>query len=119
MRMSHLPSFYSSRRKANDSYAGWIGTVAAAHEGVPHPTLEDAATRLAAIAGTSTCHIAQSKDGILVPGVVRPLYLLLVLILASPLTVPPRHTLISSRYARALLIGSGVHTETRSSQGYG
>ena len=77
MRMSHLPSFYSSRRKANDSYAGWIGTVAAAHEGVPHPTLEDAATRLAAIAGTSTCHIAQSKDGILVPGVVRPLYLLL------------------------------------------
>jgi len=26
---------------------------------------------LAAIAGTSTCHIAQSKEGILVPGVVR------------------------------------------------
>jgi hypothetical protein len=59
------------RRGANYSYAGWIGTVGAAHEGVPHPTLEDAATRLAAIAGTSTCHIAQSKEGILVPGVVR------------------------------------------------
>lgn len=66
-------------RGADNSYAGWIGTVGAAHEGVPHPTLEDAATRLAAIAGTSTCHIAQSKEGILVPGVVRllpfsPLY---------------------------------------------
>lgn len=55
---------------ADGSYAGWIGTVGAAHEGVPHPTLEDTATRLAAIAGTSTCHIAQSKEGILVPGVV-------------------------------------------------
>ena len=62
-------------RGADNSYAGWIGTVGAAHEGVPHPTLEDAATRLAAIAGTSTCHIAQSKEGILVPGVVRFLYL--------------------------------------------
>jgi len=59
-----------ARRGADTSYAGWIGTVGAAHEGVPHPTLEDAATRLAAIAGTSTCHIAQSKEGILVPGVV-------------------------------------------------
>lgn len=55
-----------------DAYAGWIGTVAAGHEGVPHPTLDDAATRLAAIAGTSTCHIAQSKEGILVPGVWGP-----------------------------------------------
>jgi hypothetical protein len=62
------------KREANHSYAGWIGTVGAAHEGVPHPTLEDAATRLAAIAGTSTCHIAQSKEGILVPGVVRLLF---------------------------------------------
>jgi hypothetical protein len=51
-------------------YAGWIGTVAAGHETIPKPTLEDAASRLAAIAGTSTCHIAQSKEGILVPGVV-------------------------------------------------
>jgi ribulose kinase len=71
-------------REANNSYAGWIGTVGAAHEGVPHPTLEDAATRLAAIAGTSTCHIAQSKEGILVPGVVRLLFSLLSLI--SPLS---------------------------------
>ncbi|ODO09732.1 hypothetical protein I350_01948 [Cryptococcus amylolentus CBS 6273] len=56
-----------------DAYAGWIGTVAAAAgEGHPQPSLEDAGSRLAAIAGTSTCHIAQSKDGILVPGVWGP-----------------------------------------------
>lgn len=34
------------------------------------PTLEEAGNKLAAIAGTSTCHIAQSKEGILVPGYV-------------------------------------------------
>ncbi|KIR68834.1 ribitol kinase [Cryptococcus bacillisporus CA1873] len=56
-----------------DAYAGWIGTVAAAAgEDQAQPTLEDASARLAAIAGTSTCHIAQSKDGILVPGVWGP-----------------------------------------------
>lgn len=58
-----------------DSYAGWIGTVAAAsaaegESAAKKPTLVDGAARLAAIAGTSTCHIAQSKEGILVPGVV-------------------------------------------------
>jgi ribulose kinase len=76
---STLSALCYSRKRERDrerdelinSYAGWIGTVGAAHKGVPHPTLEDAATRLAAIAGTSTCHIAQSKEGILVPGVVR------------------------------------------------
>lgn len=58
-------------------YAGWIGTVAAtsAPDGLKPPTtkpsFEEASSRLAAIAGTSTCHIAQSKQGILVPGVVR------------------------------------------------
>ena len=56
-------------------YAGWIGTVAAvaiAADGTeePIPTLDQASKRLAAIAGTSTCHIAQSKEGILVPGYV-------------------------------------------------
>jgi hypothetical protein len=34
------------------------------------PGLEEGVHRLAAIAGTSTCHIAQSDEGILVPGVV-------------------------------------------------
>lgn len=54
-------------------YAGWIGTVAAgtiSEDGkvTDIPAFEHSGTRLAAIAGTSTCHIAQSKDGILVPG---------------------------------------------------
>ncbi|ORY31026.1 hypothetical protein BCR39DRAFT_527906 [Naematelia encephala] len=53
-----------------DAYAGWIGTVAARHSApngpaTAEPTLDEAETRLAAIAGTSTCHIAQSKKGIL------------------------------------------------------
>lgn len=60
----------------DDSYAGWIGTVAATSAPEGHkpstekPSFESASSRLAAIAGTSTCHIAQSKEGILVPGVV-------------------------------------------------
>lgn len=56
-----------------DAYAGWIGTVAAktsAEE--PAPTLKDSAQRLAAVAGTSTCHLAQSEQGILVNGVWGP-----------------------------------------------
>lgn len=57
------------------SYAGWIGTVAAASKDADgkigkKPGLEEGVHRLAAIAGTSTCHIAQSDEGILVPGVV-------------------------------------------------
>lgn len=60
-----------------DAYAGWIGTVAAgttSEDGriTDIPAFEHSGTRLAAIAGTSTCHIAQSKDGILVPGVWGP-----------------------------------------------
>ncbi|ORX38817.1 hypothetical protein BD324DRAFT_291502 [Kockovaella imperatae] len=60
-----------------DAYAGWIGTVAATSsapsgESTKPPSLEQANSRLAAIAGTSTCHIVQSKDGILVPGVWGP-----------------------------------------------
>ncbi|BEJ14916.1 hypothetical protein CspHIS471_0406830 [Cutaneotrichosporon sp. HIS471] len=56
-----------------DAYSGWIGTVAAmtkTDDGKTEkpPTLDDAAHRLAAVAGTSTCHLAQSKDGIMVPG---------------------------------------------------
>jgi hypothetical protein len=115
-------------RRADGSYAGWIGTVGAAHEGVPHPTLEDAATRLAAIAGTSTCHIAQSKEGILVPGVVRlHFYILIPEIRPRPLI----RIVCSSRSAQrschisplapleARLTTSGDHTETQSSQDYG
>lgn len=52
-----------------DSYAGWIGTVAARFrsgkeqsalsEGV---SLSDSQHRLAAVAGTSTCHIIQVRQ---------------------------------------------------------
>ncbi|TNY19474.1 hypothetical protein DMC30DRAFT_353846 [Rhodotorula diobovata] len=55
-----------------DAYAGWIGTVAAPMEGQKETTLKDAANRLAAIAGTSTCHIAQSEEPVFVNGVWGP-----------------------------------------------
>lgn len=55
-----------------DAYAGWIGTVAAPMEGHPQVGLEGSRHRLAAIAGTSTCHIAQSKEAVFVPGVWGP-----------------------------------------------
>ncbi|GAA6056062.1 hypothetical protein JCM3770_007006 [Rhodotorula araucariae] len=55
-----------------DAYAGWIGTVAAPMEGQETTTLKDAAKRLAAIAGTSTCHIVQSEEAVFVPGVWGP-----------------------------------------------
>ncbi|CDK24293.1 unnamed protein product [Kuraishia capsulata CBS 1993] len=64
-----------------DAYAGWIGTVAATTE-TPVPSLvaqdkevegvDRACGRLAAVAGTSTCHIAMSKDPIFVDGVWGP-----------------------------------------------
>ncbi|KZO94845.1 Pentulose kinase [Calocera viscosa TUFC12733] len=61
-----------------DAYAGWIGTVAGRYtEGSqgalsPQPKLGDSRGRLAAIAGTSTCHIVQSEQGVFVPGVWGP-----------------------------------------------
>ncbi|UZJ51157.1 hypothetical protein CBS101457_000477 [Exobasidium rhododendri] len=57
-----------------DAYAGWVGTIAAnATNGPQHEsTLPDSQHRLAAIAGTSTCHCIQSQDGILVDGVWGP-----------------------------------------------
>lgn len=64
-----------------DAYSGWIGTVAAPTN-VPIPELskqdEDkfgmgkAVGRLAAVAGTSTCHICIEETEILVPGVWGP-----------------------------------------------
>ncbi|GMG20203.1 unnamed protein product [Ambrosiozyma monospora] len=64
-----------------DAYAGWIGTAAAQTE-IPIPELvEQDATkpgiakssgRLAAVAGTSTCHIILNEDPIFVPGVWGP-----------------------------------------------
>ncbi|EPQ32165.1 uncharacterized protein PFL1_00362 [Pseudozyma flocculosa PF-1] len=60
-----------------DAYAGWVGTVAApatnaVDESSNHPDLINSQNRLAAIAGTSTCHCVQSPDGVLVDGVWGP-----------------------------------------------
>lgn len=63
-----------------DAYAGWIGTVGAKVKLGPDHIDESSAkndvsqafTRLAAVAGTSTCHLAMSKDPVFVPGVWGP-----------------------------------------------
>ncbi|KAN0124378.1 Pentulose kinase [Russula decolorans] len=59
-----------------DAYAGWLGTIAARHEeegGVsPSVSLNESGQRLAAVAGTSTCHLVQSKEGVFVGGVWGP-----------------------------------------------
>ncbi|KAJ7162642.1 FGGY family of carbohydrate kinase [Mycena crocata] len=60
-----------------DAYAGWLGTVAARFtEGGKLsdvvPSLDESRHRLAAVAGTSTCHIVQSPEGVFVPGVWGP-----------------------------------------------
>lgn len=63
-----------------DAYAGWIGTVGA-KVAVTAGHLDDSAasndvsqafTRLASVAGTSTCHLAMSKEPVFVPGVWGP-----------------------------------------------
>ncbi|CCM03980.1 uncharacterized protein FIBRA_06136 [Fibroporia radiculosa] len=60
-----------------DAYAGWLGTVAARYrengklvETVP--SIDESRHRLAACAGTSTCHIVQSRKGVFVNGVWGP-----------------------------------------------
>ncbi|KAI0302946.1 hypothetical protein BC826DRAFT_982409 [Russula brevipes] len=49
-----------------DAYAGWLGTIAARHEeegGLsPSVSLHESGHRLAAVAGTSTCHLVQLID---------------------------------------------------------
>lgn len=63
-----------------DAYAGWIGTVGAKvslTEGAldtshPKDDVTQAFTRLAAVAGTSTCHLAMSEKPIFVQGVWGP-----------------------------------------------
>ncbi|KAI1428515.1 Nup93/Nic96-domain-containing protein [Xylaria sp. FL1777] len=63
-----------------DAYAGWIGTVGAkvdtqygqADESHPANDLAQASTRLAAVAGTSTCHLALSEKPVFVNGVWGP-----------------------------------------------
>ncbi|KZT12662.1 Pentulose kinase [Laetiporus sulphureus 93-53] len=59
-----------------DAYAGWLGTVAARFKEDGKlsdvPNLDESRHRLAACAGTSTCHIVQSPEGIFVNGVWGP-----------------------------------------------
>ncbi|EEP77742.1 hypothetical protein UREG_02591 [Uncinocarpus reesii 1704] len=63
-----------------DAYAGWIGTVGAKVQLSADLLSSDAAkndksqafTRLAAVAGTSTCHLAMSPNPVFVPGVWGP-----------------------------------------------
>jgi FGGY-family pentulose kinase len=63
-----------------DAYAGWVGTVGAKLESFPsssevspsHSHVSQAFTRLAAVAGTSTCHLAMSPEPVFVNGVWGP-----------------------------------------------
>jgi FGGY-family pentulose kinase len=63
-----------------DAYAGWIGTVGAKVDlkeqslDTSHSAndVSQAFSRLAAVAGTSTCHLAMSKDPVFVDGVWGP-----------------------------------------------
>ncbi|KAJ6018078.1 sugar kinase [Penicillium sp. IBT 35674x] len=63
-----------------DAYAGWIGTVGAKvnlgpdqlNEEVAKNDMAQAFSRLAAVAGTSTCHLAMSPDPVFVDGVWGP-----------------------------------------------
>ncbi len=63
-----------------DAYAGWIGTVGAKaqlrpedlDETVGEHDIAQSLTRLASVAGTSTCHLALSKEAVFVPGVWGP-----------------------------------------------
>jgi FGGY-family pentulose kinase len=63
-----------------DAYAGWIGTVGAKVHLGDHELAHDVAAndvhqafgRLAAVAGTSTCHLAMSPDPVFVNGVWGP-----------------------------------------------
>ena len=63
-----------------DAYAGWVGTVGAKvslgsselSAAAASNDQSQAFTRLAAVAGTSTCHVAMSPDPVFVPGVWGP-----------------------------------------------
>ncbi|KAJ3889217.1 Pentulose kinase [Lentinula edodes] len=60
-----------------DAYAGWLGTVAGRYKedgklSDAIPSIDESRHRLAACAGTSTCHIVQSREGVFVNGVWGP-----------------------------------------------
>lgn len=73
-----LPSGIPIGSGVIDAYAGWIGTVGAdislgsEHNGADGDPLAKASSRLAAVAGTSTCHLVLSKQPTFVDGVWGP-----------------------------------------------
>jgi FGGY-family pentulose kinase len=75
-----LPSGIAVGSGVIDAYAGWVGTVGAkVHLGAdqldadhPKNDISQAFSRLAAVAGTSTCHLAMSKGPVFVDGVWGP-----------------------------------------------
>ncbi|KAG5650779.1 hypothetical protein H0H81_011077 [Sphagnurus paluster] len=72
-----------------DAYAGWLGTVAARYKedgklSEVVPSLEESKHRLAAVAGTSTCHLIQSPKGVFVDGVWGPYRLIDFILTTHP-----------------------------------
>ncbi|KAK0288790.1 hypothetical protein LTR91_013365 [Friedmanniomyces endolithicus] len=75
-----LPSGIAVGSGVIDAYAGWIGTVGAKvnlsnetlNADVAKNDVSQAFTRLAAVAGTSTCHLAMSEKPVFVNGVWGP-----------------------------------------------
>lgn len=75
-----LPSGIAVGSGVIDAYAGWIGTVGAKvnlegdelDQEVAKNDRSQAFSRLAAVAGTSTCHLAMSPNPVFVPGVWGP-----------------------------------------------
>lgn len=74
-----LPSGIPVGSGVIDAYAGWIGTVGAkvdlkktSNDSSAKDDVSQASTRLAAVAGTSTCYLAMSKDPVFVDGVWGP-----------------------------------------------
>lgn len=55
-----------------DSYAGWLGTVGAEIRSSGDPAEVPLESRLALVAGTSTCHIVVAKDPFFVDGIWGP-----------------------------------------------
>lgn len=72
-----LPTTVAVGSGVIDAYAGWIGTVGVQVDGLEENASttsgpEQASGRLAAVAGTSTCHLVMSKDPVFVNGVWGP-----------------------------------------------
>ena len=57
-----------------DAYAGWVGTTAAKVPGWNvHSDLEEASSRIASVAGTSTCHLVINKNPVYTKGFITDL----------------------------------------------